>query len=93
MYIMQPKLDPTRKVIKWFDLKKMHACTDLSILQQILALSAAVRHQHVSIWEARVHVWDAREPRAKTEAVCERKGSLMVMCDRKDFSAGAPRPT
>lgn len=38
MYIMQPKLDPTRKVIKyylWFK-KKKHTYTDLSIMQQII---------------------------------------------------------
>lgn len=35
MYIMQPKLDPTRKVIKYFDLKKPYTYTDLSIMQQI----------------------------------------------------------
>lgn len=47
---MQPKLDPSRKVIKYFDLKKKkHACTDLSILQQIISLSTAVRHKHLSI--------------------------------------------
>lgn len=54
--------------------KKMHACIDLSILQQIISLSAAVRHQHLSIWEARVLcVWDAREPKARIEALRERK--------------------
>lgn len=51
---MQPKLDPTRKVIKYFDLKKTLYIYRFEYYAADTFLNTVLRSKHLSIIEARL---------------------------------------
>lgn len=67
----------------------MHACSDLSILQQIICETSPCKHLRGT--STTCEMQENQKPRLKPYV--KENAYLMVTCNEKDFSARAPRPT